>query len=284
MNAAEFRQSLAQLGLSQTDAAHLLSVAPRTVRRWAEESTPEIPGPAEHALRAWLGLQRRGLPWRPGDDDDDQIRRYRDHVIELYELLLRVEARGGPTGAWTIDLEKGVARLGPMEVSFYKLANGGFSPGYYRRSDGPPDWNRDRPLLEDAYASIAKAFGEQERVKFVFLVTLQDSNVLLWDVQKVPTIVMKIPCQTLRRAVRAETPVTEEQWRLLVDCNKELVCEVAERMYAAKRYETRSNKIRVLHVEDADLASITERFSLSALRVTPFWGWDGNMQPSRDSK
>lgn len=271
MTAAEFRRCLVRLGLSQVEAAELLSVAPRTVRRWAEEGNSDIPGPAEHALRAWIGLQRRGLPWRPGDDDADQIARFRGHAIDLYELLLRVERRGGPSGSWTVDLDKGVATLGPMIVSFYKLANGGFSPGSYRRTDGHPDVQRDWPLLEDAFACIAKAFAETTCIKFVFVVSLQDGNVLLWDVQKVPTIVMKIPCDVLRDKLHLDATITDEQCRLLVDCNKDLICELAERMYAAKRYETRQNKIRVLHVEADDLAAIASRFSLSVLGVTPVW-------------
>jgi hypothetical protein len=222
-------------------------------------------------LRAWLGLLRRGLPWRPGDDNAEQIARYREHSIDLYELLLRVEKRGGPTGSWTIDLDKGLATLGPMNVAFYKLPNGGFSPANYRRSDMPADPARDWPLIEDAFACIAKAFAERRRLKFVFLVTLQNSNVLLWDVQKVPTIVMKIPCDILRRTVCPDEAVTDEQCRLLVDCNKDLVCELAEAMYGVGRYETRDDRIRVLHVTPADLASIADRFSLGVLRVAPFW-------------
>jgi len=222
-------------------------------------------------LRAWLGLLRRGLPWRPGDDNAEQIARYREHSIDLYELLLRVEKRGGPTGSWTIDLDKGLATLGPMSVAFYKLQNGGFSPASYRRSDMPADPARDWPLIEDAFACIAKAFAERRRLKFVFLVTLQNSNVLLWDVQKVPTIVMKIPCDILRRTVCPDEAVTDEQCRLLVDCNKDLVCELAEAMYGVGRYETRDDRIRVLHVTPADLASIADRFSLGVLRVAPFW-------------
>src|SRR6185369_17629679 len=36
----------------------------RTVRRWMEDGA-EIPGPAEHLLRAWTGLQRRAYPGIP---------------------------------------------------------------------------------------------------------------------------------------------------------------------------------------------------------------------------
>jgi transcriptional regulator with XRE-family HTH domain len=272
VTAIEFRDCLAQLGLTQTETARLLEVDPRTVRRWAEGNDIDIPGPAEHALRAWLGLQRRGLPWRPGDDDAaEQIAPHRAHAIELYELLLRVDKRGGPSGAWKVDLEKGQATLGPMKVSFYKLANGGFSPSFYNRTDGRSDLKRDWALIEDAFACIAKAFAEQRRIKFVFAVTLQNDNVLLWDVQKVPTIVVKVPCSLIRKTLCRGTEVTDEQCRLLINCNESLICELAEAMYAANRFEIREDKIRVLEVKASDLATITDRFSLTVLNITPIW-------------
>jgi len=272
MTAIEFRDCLTQLGLTQMEAARLLEVDPRTVRRWAEDKGADIPGPAEHALRAWQELQRRGLPWRPGDDDAaEQLGPHRAHAIELYELLLRVDKRGGPSNAWSVDIERGQATLGPVRVSFYKLTNGGFSPSFYTRSDGHPDIKRDWQLIEDAFACIAKAFADRKRIKFVFVVTLQNSNVLLWDVQKVPTIVLKIPCAAIRKALCRGIEVTDEQCRLLVDCNKDLFCEVAETMYALKRFGTRADRIRVMNAGISDLAAIADRFSLTVLNITPIW-------------
>lgn len=270
MTATEFRACLGQLGLTQTEAATLLSVVPRTVRRWVEDGAG-IPGPAEHVLRAWTGLQRRGLPWHPEDTDADQIARHREHAIELYELLLRVERRGGPSGSWSVDIDKGIATLGPMRIAFYKLSNGGFSPASYRRTDGPADVHRDWPFIEDAFASIAKLLADRRAIKFVFLVTLQQGNVVLWDVQKVPTIIMKIGCQHLREKICPGLAVTDEQCRLLVECNKELVCELAEGIFAANRYETRQDRIRVLVATSDDLDLIADRFSLTVLEVTPVW-------------
>lgn len=281
MTAVELRDCLARLGLTQTEAAQLLEVDPRTVRRWADDKGGDIPGPTEHALRAWLELHRRGLPWRPGDENAEHIARHRQHAIELYELLLRVEKRGGPSEAWNVDLEKCQATLGPMRVSFYKLSNGGFSLSFYRHSGGRSDVVRDRAFIEDAAACIAKAFSGQRSMKFVFWVTLQNDNVLLWDVQKVPTIVMKIPCNLVRRALCRGVVVTDEECRLLVECNKDLVCELAETMYAADRFKIREDRIRVLEVKASDLATIADRFSLTVLDITPLWVGEGVNRASR---
>jgi hypothetical protein len=168
MTSADLEQSLLLLGLSQTEAAQLLAVAPRTLRRWLEGGdlpNPDevIPGPVEQAVRAWLKLHERKLPWRPdsasiADDDQDQIGRIRDHTVNLSDVISRVEARGGARVPWVVDRTRGRATFGPMEVTFYTLANGSFSPGNYTRKDGYPDVKRDQSLIEDAIYCIAKEF------------------------------------------------------------------------------------------------------------------------------
>ena len=57
LTSEEIRRILGHLGLTQIEAAQLLGVTPRTVRRWLEGD--ELPGPAEQALRAWLRLAVR---------------------------------------------------------------------------------------------------------------------------------------------------------------------------------------------------------------------------------
>jgi Homeodomain-like domain len=171
MSRTELAVLLDQLGLTQAEAARLLSVNVRTVRRWVEEPA-EIPGPAEQALRAWLRLNRLGMAWRPdglplGEDEIDEMAKqlalYRRHAIHLDALLQQVEARGGPAAPWNVDVEANVATLGPMRVGYYRLPNGGFSPSTYRRTDAEPDLDRDAHLLQDAYACIARALADPRR-------------------------------------------------------------------------------------------------------------------------
>jgi transcriptional regulator with XRE-family HTH domain len=162
MSPTELEQSLLRLNLSQTEAAVLLGVAPRTLRRWLEGE--EVPGPAERAIRAWLRLHEHRLPWRPDSTaietkDEDQIAKHREHAISLSNIIARVEARGGPRMPWVVDRPRSRATFGPMEVSFYALTNGGFSLANYTRKDGSPDVERDRELIEDAAYCIAKEFA-----------------------------------------------------------------------------------------------------------------------------
>lgn len=165
MSKTELDQCLSSLGLSDSEVALLLSVDPRTIRRWRTKPE-EIPGPAEQALRAWGRLDELGLAWRPdslaiGERDPADIARevvaYRNHAIELDSLLRRVRARGGPAAPWVVDLEKRRADLGTICITFYAAANGSFSPQGYTRRDMEPDLRRDWHLIEDGLATVAGA-------------------------------------------------------------------------------------------------------------------------------
>lgn len=169
MSTLNFRTCLDELRITPTEAAQLLCVSPRTISRWSVKPA-EIPRPAEHALRAWLRLNDLGVAWQPDGvtiglqssrEVAEQIALYREHAIDLAALLERVELRGGPSLPWAVDLNKRRASLESMHVSFYPLRNGGFSPQMYSRTDDRhPDLERDRALLDDAYACIAIAIGK----------------------------------------------------------------------------------------------------------------------------
>lgn len=156
MTAAEFDQFLLRLNLSGVEAAKLLGVTPRTLQRWLDgEDGDEIPGPTEQALRAWIKLHDLGIPWKPDSrsidcNDEQQIGAHRQHAMDVASLIARVQARGGPRMRWSVDHSRCLATLGKIEVSFYKLLNGGFSLANYTRKDMAPDLGRDRELVDDA--------------------------------------------------------------------------------------------------------------------------------------
>ncbi len=82
----------------------------------------------------------------------------REHDNLLATLMSEVEGRGGPTNPWTVDLAGQKATLGPAEVGFHVLQNGGFSPSTYRRLDRTPSVE-DTPNIQDAVYCIALAFA-----------------------------------------------------------------------------------------------------------------------------
>ncbi len=158
MTEKELEQYLLRLGLTPLDAAQFLGVTPRTLQRWLDGE--EIPGPAEQAVRAWVKLNDLGIPWKPDSqsinaNEEQQIGAHLQHAVEQAALIARIQARGGPRTVWEVDHSRGLAVLGKIEVSFYKLLNGGFSLAYYTRRDMAPDAHRDRELIEDAAYYIA---------------------------------------------------------------------------------------------------------------------------------
>lgn len=161
MSKREFVEHLSALKLNFPEAAQLLGVSERTTRRWAEGES--VPGPVEAALKAWRRLDAQCLPWKPDSisvfqNDQDQIRRIREHDQLLDTLMRETEARGGPTNYWAVDLAKQRATLGPAEVSFHMLQQGGFSPSTYRRIDRAPTHD-DRREIQDACYCIAQAIA-----------------------------------------------------------------------------------------------------------------------------
>jgi hypothetical protein len=162
MTAIEIEQVLGELGLTPPEAATLLGVSDRTLRRWLEGE--QMPGPAEAALLAWRRLHNNHLAWRPDsvtilEENPERIAAHRQHAIDLVALLGRVEARGGPRLSWSVSIPDSVATLDRLHVSFYKLQNGGFSLSVYSRRDGtPPDVRRDWTLIEDAVFCIVREF------------------------------------------------------------------------------------------------------------------------------
>ena len=62
MSRAELDGILSELNLSQSDAARMLRVSVRTVRRWAR-NPQAMYGPAKVALRSWVKCHRNGLDW-----------------------------------------------------------------------------------------------------------------------------------------------------------------------------------------------------------------------------
>lgn len=173
MTSREFASLLGQLQLSVDETAKALGVTARTVRRWLNEEIA-VPGAVAAAMNAWVRLDRLGLSWRPDgasvlrheSDLAHQVVRHAENDIDLKEVLMRVDARGGPAAPWEVEIPRRRATLGGMWVSFYILRNGGFAPQSYGRKDKPLNAQRDRALLEDAYACIAIALAK-ERIRLI---------------------------------------------------------------------------------------------------------------------
>lgn len=127
-----------------------------------------LPSVASPSSRRDAAQRERGSRRRPDsvsilDNDQQQIAAQRHNAIALDDSLKRVEARQGPRFPWQVDLEHCPATFGKMEVSFYKLTNGSFSPAHYGRMDMLPDVHRDRELIDDAISASPRLCGRRPR-------------------------------------------------------------------------------------------------------------------------
>ena len=169
MNAQEFRDGLARLGLSQAEAARLLGVKLRTVQRWAA-GRPLVGEPAAQALRAWRRLAEQGIAWRPDSEpveveDPVAVAEHRRAALGLEVLLHPVSGqRGGWRRRWRINIERRRATSPAMVVHFYRLADGSFLPASYRRLGGLGEAPGDRLLLEEATAAFLEAAVRVEAI------------------------------------------------------------------------------------------------------------------------
>jgi hypothetical protein len=171
-----------------------------------------------------------------------------------------------------------------MRVTFYRLANGGFAPQSFARTDIPVDLNRDRSLLEDAYACIARALandGMPQRKRFAFgAPRLDHGRVVLWDPNMTPPVVATLSCTTMRSVLGSSRPLPDEDCRRLVLGNQDLVNELAEEVFAQGRVENREHGLRVLEIGEAELRGAVNRFSMSILETAVQWGTGSLKSPS----
>jgi hypothetical protein len=280
MTRQEFDHHLHVLGLTQAEAAHLLSTGARTVRRWAEDPS-KMPGAAEQALRAWVRLHQRGLAWRPdgtvlASGDEEAIARHRQHAIDLDALLERVRARGGPAAPWRVDLERCFATLGPIKVHFYRLRNGGFAPQTYSRADAAPDPQRDWQLIEDAFACIAEALARSpdHGVETIGLgpPNLQDGRLICWDMNISPPVVTAIRCDDLRTTLERECPDTDCRRLLLDAVNRAEIGRITQSRLAAGEFEVRDFGIRLVNLSVEELRSASLRVDALHPAFAVRWG------------
>ena len=179
------------------------------------------------------------------------------------------KTRGGPSIPWIVNVHESKATLGSVEVSFYKLQNGGFSLSYYTRRDMPPDAQRDQRLIEDAAFCIAKEFEKNGKRSAALKAVADDVKSRSTQFGSYgPNMLDRSAKQSQQRRIEGLAdeiagladkaaqglPTTPQQFYLVQSelsglgfaTNRELVSAVA------RTYNERTERVRVLLVRSGD--------------------------------
>jgi hypothetical protein len=190
---------------------------------------------------------------------------------QLIDVLLD---RGEEDGAYALGEWDGERRIG------FRWNGTEENPIGNPQSRGLPTYTMLDPGLHEAV--IALLPQEKRLLARRFLgtgllfdgVTLTDdrSSLILWDVRQSPPILAKIACSTIRDLVGQPT-ISEDECRVLVDRNREVVTEVAQQLFANNRYTQRENGMRIIEIALADLQSVASQFSSTVLDVARLSNW-----------
>jgi hypothetical protein len=186
---------------------------------------------------------------------------------QLSEVLVDC---GAGHGAYALGLWQGRPRIG------FRWNGDDDNPIGNPQSRGLPTWT----MLDEAIIHLLPP-DKQDRIRG-FLegglrfegVSLSDdrSSVLLWDLRQNPVIVGKITCATIRELIK-KPDLSDDDCRLVADVNIKILTEVAQTMFAQRKYSVRDNGVRIIELGHTDLSASVSRFSLGVLEVAAKARW-----------
>jgi hypothetical protein len=141
-------------------------------------------------------------------------------------------------------------------------------------------------ILEDVlFPSILKWLAPERRVaarkflklglRFDGVTLLSDGKHLgLFDLSQTPPVLAVIAYEDMKKAFTLTTK-EPEKYRLVADCNRDLLTGVAEELlFEQDRSEMSENgAVRVIKISRDDLAGIAVHFSTTVLDIVPTWGF-----------
>src|SRR5258708_3692924 len=146
------------------------------------------------------------------------------------------------------------------------------------QSRGLPTWTM---LDEQSHQALISMLPDDEKIlarhwlgmglifEAVSLV-VASSAVALSDLGQNPPVIAKIECSAIRDLIGNPT-ISDEDCRLLVQSNKDLVTRIAESLFGQKRYRFNDNQCRIIDITLDDLKTIAKEFSTTVLQIKTRW-------------
>jgi len=153
------------------------------------------------------------------------------------------------------------------------------------QSRGLPTWTMLDPNLHEAVLSLlptdmqvlARRFFSTPRGGMSFdgvTLTGDRTSVLLYDMRQKPALIAVIACSLLRDVVRAPSPLSEDECRLVADANKELLSGVAYALFRQGRARLGSDgKSQSMELQRSDLEPVAPYFETTVLELSSLAGW-----------
>jgi hypothetical protein len=146
------------------------------------------------------------------------------------------------------------------------------------QSRGLPTWTI---LDEESYEPLLSLLPNDEKnvarewlgIILIFEhVTLdaKSSDVALWDLGRNPPVIAKIPCAAVKDLIK-DSAISNENCRLLIECNKDLITQVAEGLFVQEKYRFNDNRCRIIDISTADLKPTANQFSTTVLQTKLQW-------------
>lgn len=301
MHSPEVRAHLEALALTPGEAASLLGVGLRTMRRWTQPHrlerklldhrsgkppgdmpgqgapTPEgkgaaldgIAAPAEQALRAWLKLHRIGEHWRPNG--------LALQHVDVAAAMDRVRGRSGPATHWQVDLAHCVARKtgrDRVQVSFIRHAHDRFTlQSFWSAQDGDARQACQSAgfgetlleLVDDACAGVARRLAGETELRWPRLVLgaagLVPGAVEMRDVSWRSVMKIRLPLAALRTAWTGD--LGDGEALTLVTRHQVLLAELASEIHARREPTLLADGTRMLEIHAGDLALMRGRLTMT---------------------
>lgn len=124
-------------------------------------------------------------------------------------------------------------------------------------------------LTDDAKVSARHWLGLDLIFEAVSLVTGY-STIALWDLGQNPPVIAKIDCSAIKDFISQPT-ISDEECRLVVQSNLELITDLAKGFFRAKRYVSNESQCRVIEISADDLKPLAKQFSITVLETKARW-------------
>ncbi len=188
---------------------------------------------------------------------------------QLADVLLD---RGRGNCAYAIGEWDGERRIG------FRWNGTDDSPIGNPQSRGLPTWTMLDPEMHDAVIAILPPEKQVQARRYLGIgltfdtISVDAGRIMMFDIRQ--RILVAVTCDVVRDLL-AKPTLPDDECRLLVDRNRDLMNEVAEPKFARGEHREGAKGLRIIEIGREDIAPTADRFSTSVLEMAAGFRWAG---------